>query len=193
MNQKRFLTNVSCILCVYTVTIIALILVRMSFPDEESIYYNTFRDLVPLIIAIPAAWLAYSYQRRQSYLKDVRDLYSQMVDATQDAIQYTYLEKPNQADFGKVLKSLSSLIEEIRSVFLNIGESEERAGLYPFEGIKKIHKAISNLGFGEKLNLDDRKRTRDTIVKEWKVVRRCFLFECARGTAVNPHSPYLKD
>ncbi len=110
MNEKRFRKNVILILVTYAAAITALIIVKINFPDEKSIEYNTLRDLIPLIIAIPAAWLAYSFQRRQSYLKDLRTLYSHLVSATQDAVQYTHLEKPNQSDFGRVQKSLQAVV-----------------------------------------------------------------------------------
>lgn len=191
MNEKRFRKNVILILVVYAAAIAALIVVRVHFPDEKSIEYNTLRDLIPLIIAIPAAWLAYSFQRRQSYLKDVRDIYSHMVSATQDAIQYTHLEKPNQSDFGRVQKSLSSAIEEIRAVFLNLGQSEERVGLFPFEGMKTIVRVLNELGFGDQLTPEASRKARSKIIGEWKEVRKHFLSECARGVPINPHSPFL--
>lgn len=191
MNERRFRKNVILTLVVYAAAIAALILVRVNFPDEKSIEYNTLRELIPLIIAIPAAWLAYSFQRRQSYLKDVRDLYSHMVSATQDAIQYTHLEKPNSSDFGRVQKSLSSATEEIRAVFLNLGQTEERVGLYPFEGIKTIGAALEELGFGDQLTPEARRTARSKIVDEWKELRKHFLSECDRGIPVNPHSPFL--
>jgi len=192
MNEKRFRRNVILIILAYTLAIGALIIVCVIFPDEKSIEYKTLRDLIPLIIAIPAAWLAYSFQRRQSYLKNVRDLYSHMVRATQDAIQYTHLEKPSQEQFGNVQKSLSSTIEEIRAVFLNLGQTEERVGLYPFEGIKTIVGTLNGLGFGDDLTAENRKAARDSIIEEWKELRKHFLSECARGIPINPHSPYLQ-
>lgn len=169
-----------------------LVAVRFHFPDEKSIEYNTLRDLIPLIIAIPAAWLAYSFQRRQSYLKDIRELYSHMVGATQDAIQYTHLEHPYQSDFGRVQKLLSTTIEEVRAVFINLGQTEEHVGLFPFEGIKAIIEALNELGFGDHITPEARRTARCKIICEWKKVRKHFLSECARGIPVNPQSRFLK-
>jgi hypothetical protein len=192
MNERIFKKNVLLVIGVYFVAIIIGILLKAYDPSKDAPVYGTFKDLVPLIIAIPAAWLGYCFQRRQAYLKDIRDLWSKMILAFQDTIQYTHLSEPPQAEYGKVLKALSIATEELRAVFVNIGEDGANVGLFPFESIKSIHDKISLLGFGTKFDTEQAKITRREIIELWKKLRKHFLSELERGLPANADSPYLK-
>src|SRR5262245_44070945 len=115
MNERQFRRNVLGVIGVYVAVILIGLLLKLHFPDKDNPIYVTFKDLVPLFIAIPAAWLGYCFQRRQSYLKDVRDLWSKLVSSVQKAIQYTHLEKTEQPAFAAVNESLSTVTEELRA------------------------------------------------------------------------------
>jgi hypothetical protein len=192
MNANQFKWNVVGVIIVYALLIVIGILLRSCFHGEKSVVYGTFDDLVPLAIAIPAAWLAYCFERRQAYLKDVRDLWSRLIASTQEAIQYTHLENHTQPEFAKTLKSISITIEELRGVFSNIGERAAIPVLFPFESMKNIHNSISNLGFGEQANPEKASQARTEVIKNWKKLREHFLAECARGVPIKPDSPFLQ-
>ena len=193
MNARIFRRNVIIVISVYAAAIVVGVVLRLlDTNNKDALPYSTFKDLVPLIIAIPAAWLGYCFQRRQSYLKDVRELWSKMVGPVQDAIQYTYLNSPAQSDYARVLKGLSVAIEEVRGVFANVGAAEQCIGLFPFEGLKEIHKKISRLGFDERFEREAADGARREIVEGWKEHRRSFLTELERDTPVRPDSPYLE-
>ena len=98
MNQRAFRRNVIFVIALYMSAIIAGIWLKLLDPyNNEAPAYSTFKDLIPLLIAIPAAWLGYCFQRRQAYLKDVRELWSKLVASVQDAIQYTHLPAPEHS------------------------------------------------------------------------------------------------
>jgi hypothetical protein len=42
-------------------------------PDANA--YRVFKDLIPLLIAVPAAWLGALFQKRASFLSSLRILY----------------------------------------------------------------------------------------------------------------------
>lgn len=191
MDARAFRKQVLLVVSAYILLLLLGVALRLTFPAKESLPYSTFNDLMPLAIAIPAAWLGYCVQRRQAYLKDVRELWSKVLGAVQDAIQYTHLVNPPQTEFAKVQRSLSIAVDEVRAVFANIGEGEGKIGLYPFEGLREIQDATSSFGFGEAADAARGAATRKEITRKWKEVRRHFLAECARGYPLNPHSPYL--
>lgn len=192
MNGQIFRRNVLLVIGVYAATIATGVVLRLVDTSRDALPYATFKDMVPLTIAIPAAWLGYCFQRRQSYLKDVRDLWSKMVVPVQDAIQYTYLNCPEQPDYARVLKGLSAAIEEIRGVFANVDEAEQSVGLFPFEGIKSIHRKISLLGFGNQVSREAADITRREIVEGWKELRQRYLGELERNVPARADSPFLK-
>jgi hypothetical protein len=83
-------------------------------------------------------------------------------------------------------------IEEVRGVFANVGAAERCIGLFPFEGIKAIHKRISCLGFDDGFSREAADVARREIEEGWKEHRWRFLTELERGAPVQPDSPYLK-
>jgi hypothetical protein len=188
MNARSFRINVALVITAYALAL--AVLATLAYLKHQA--YMPFKDAVPLVIAIPAAWLGFCLQRRQAYLKDVRDLWTKLVAGVQDAIQYTHLSSPPQAEYAKVLKSLSAVTEELRSVFCNVGESQGKVGLYPFERIKTIHAVVSRLGFGEAFTAESAREARAAIVANWKKLRVYYLGELERGIPANPDSPYLK-
>lgn len=192
MNARVFRRNVILVMCIYLILVVIGAVIRVVVSSPESLVYGAFKDLLPLAIAIPAAWLGYCFQRRQAYLKDVRDLWSKLVIAAQEAIQYTHLQNPPQSEFAKVQKNLSIVIEEVLGVFLNLGQAENTIGLFPFEGTKNIQKVISALGFGGVATPSNCLEARAQIIQDWKKLRTHFLSECARGEPIKPDSPYLR-
>ena len=193
MTERQFRANVISVIAVYLVVIASALVVRSMYPEKDALPYNTIRDLIPLVLAIPAAWLVYCFQKRQAYLHDVRTLWTKMIAATQEAIQYTHLTSPDQQTFASVQKSLSSVIDELRGVFVNLGESRSCVGLYPFEGMKTILRIVSEIGYGSTVTKLKSDNARVKIVEEWKKLRRSFLSECARGAPIRPDSPYLEE
>lgn len=193
MNERIFRRNVFLVIAVYGLAIAVGIGLKLLDPsNKDAPVYATFKDLVPLIIAIPAAWLGYCFQRRQAYLKDVRDLWSKLVVAVQESVQYTHLRAPEQAEYGRVLKSLSVTTEELRAIFANVGEAEGRVGLFPFESIKEIHGKVSALGFGDQFKPETAAKARQEIVILWKKLRSHFLSELERGVPARADSPFLQ-
>ncbi len=193
MTRKSLYLWTVIVLLVYAFIIAIGILLRIFFPDENgtaSVAYQTFKDLVPFFIAIPAAWLGFCFQRRVSYLSALRTLWSILIPACQQAIQYTYLEDPTEEDFAKTQKDLSIVIDSLRGVFRNFGSSGE-VGLYPYENIKDILKTISWLKFSTEHTEDDRYWARRCIKTMWSSMHQMMLLEFDREVPVYPLSKYL--
>ena len=192
MNARVFRRNVVAVICFYLLVTIVLFGAGTLGIEAHPHTYRSIKDAIPLFIAIPAAWLGYCLQRRQAYLKDVRDLWSKLVPAVQDAIQYTHLKSPTQAEYAKALKALSVAIEELRAVFSNVGETQADVGLFPFEKIKTIQSVVSRLGFDDTSTPEAARAARAEIIDSWKLLRYHFLSELERGIPARPDSPFLK-
>ena len=192
MTRRTFLKWIWIVIGIYAFAIAAGILIRIWRPTKDDIVYETFKDLVPLIIAAPAAWLGYCFQRRSSFQEQLRSFWSALVVVVQDAIQYTHLQSPTQADFSKIVCRLSYMIEELRGIYLNIGEAPSDIGLYPYESLKELADALHKLGFGEKFTTEKADATRSQIVDYWKKVRRQLLREFDRVVPTYVDSPYVR-
>jgi len=99
--------------------------------------YSTFKDVVPLIIATPAVWLGYTLQRRNSYSRQLRNVWTSVIVAVQETNEYLDSKNSNTEKLSEIMVLLSSSIDEVRGVFANLdGE------LYPFEPIKQIYQLL---------------------------------------------------
>lgn len=145
---------------------------------------------MPLIIAIPAAYLGFCFQRRLSFLQALRLLWANLITSVNAAIQYTHLTNTTDKQFGETLVMLSKSIDEVRGVYKNLKERHNDIGLYPFECLKRIHKFVAELGYG---NIDPIKaeETRRHIIHCWKDLRKSFLFEFDRSEPTAFNSPYI--
>lgn len=194
MNATRFRLNVMLVMVIYLLAaVLGLWLWTVHKPVQaEYAAYAVWKDLLPLVVAIPAAWLGYCFQRRQTYLKDVRELWSKMVPAVQTAIQYTHNTAPDAETFSKMMHELSTVIDEVRGVFSNVGEEEGTSGFFPFDSLKDIHDEVGALGYTE-YRPEVAKETRAKILRLWKLnVRRALLKELPRGEPEYPDSSFLE-
>jgi hypothetical protein len=176
MTRTHLARIVRSIAVVYALAIAAGVGLRLAFPASASPIYQTYRDLIPLIIALPAAYLAQAFQRRASYVQGLRTLWSSMVGAIAAALAYTDTPEPSKEQFTDVLRRLSGAIEEVRGFYSNV-PSGTGTGWYPFEPIKQIHGVVRELGFGEAATNARRDEAHDAIFRLWKAARERFLKE----------------
>lgn len=158
---------------------------------SSSPYYSAFRDIVPFVFGIPAAYLGYCFQRRQSYMESLRSLWTKLVHAVQESIRYTYDPTPTQREHAQALMELAIAVDEVRGVYKNIGERTGQVGVYPYEPIKEIYKAVAELGHGE-LSSDEREIARKRIKGHWRSIRANFLDEFDRAEPGKIVSPYIE-
>ncbi|MGV3708063.1 MAG: hypothetical protein ACO1Q7_04420 [Gemmatimonas sp.] len=190
MTRKHLRRILTCVIAVYATAFLAGILLRFPYAEVESPYYKTFKDLLPVMIAIPAAYLAWAFQRRSSYVQTLRALWTNMVNAVAAALAYTELRAPSEDQHMAVLTKLSITIEEVRGVFTNVPVATAPNGWYPFEPIKQIYQAMKDLGFGEMATAESKARTRAEVFRMWKDSRKQLLAEFDREMPTHHHAQY---
>lgn len=118
-------------------------------PKHSHFYgiYLFVKDMNTALLALPAAFLTYWFNRRNSYVQALRQFWDKLIPSVQEAIQYTYLESPKAEDFARVMASLSIVIDSLRGVFQNKGADDAAIGLYPYENLKKIRDLVMFLGY----------------------------------------------
>lgn len=178
------------VIATYAVALAAGIFLRMPLDDNPSGIYGLYEDLVPLIFAIPAAYLAFAFQRRNSYLQALRALWSDMVDAVTTSLIYTETAVPTEAQYLDTLRKLSAAIEEVRGVFKNIPRPDSTKGWYPFEPVKQIYQTIHNLGYGDRASAERREKAGRSIFEMWQANRTRLLAEFDRDKPTYHHAEY---
>ena len=189
---RRHLTYVlRSVAIVYFAAILAGIAIRLFFPKPDNIVYETYKDLLPLIIALPATYLAAGFQRRNSYMQALRGVWSHLVEGIAGAMTYTELESPTEEHYAATLRRLSAGIEEVRGVFKNIPVEGKPDGYFPFEPVRQIYFEIQDLGFGGKASRQERLAARERIYKMWKANRAQLLAEFERDKPTHHHADYV--
>jgi len=176
---------------VYLIAVVVGIGFRWCDNADESRYYETFVDMIPLIIALPAVWLGHCLQRRSSYLQQLRILWSQLVNAVQESMIYARIAEPTEEQHLAVLAKLAVAIDEVRGVFTNLKNPHGVRSLYPFEPIKNIYFLVLDLGCNTP-SKSDRKKTEDEIFALWREARDELLKEFDRDAPTFPHSHWAE-
>jgi hypothetical protein len=146
---------------------------RFRYPNREDMHYVLFRDLVPLLVAIPAAWLAYCFQRRASYLQQLRAVWVDVSSAAQGAIRYTHASRPTLEAQRAILESLGGAIEAVRGLF-----RPGRAS--PASSLATIRDEIEALGSCESVTALKSEAARSAILAHWYAASTRLLHEFDR-------------
>ncbi len=149
--------------------------------------------LIPLAVAIPATALAAAFNRRNSYLQALRELWRSLIPAAQSAIQYTHMTAPDQAAFARTQEAMSTAIDLLRGVFANVPRRGAPTGLFPYENLKDIYRIVSWLGFGETFRTSAASDARACITKLWQEMHTAMLEEFDRDVPIIPVGRFLWD
>ena len=190
MTRKRLTRITRSVAGVYALAIVVGVVLRVAFPAPGSLIYQTYRDLIPLIIALPAAFLAQAFQRRASYVQGMRSLWGNMVGAVAAALTYTETPSPSKEQYVDVLRRLSAAIEEVRGFYANDPSATAQGGWYPYEPIKQIHAAIRPLGFCAAASEERRRDAEDEIFAMWKRTRERFVAELEVELPTHHHAAH---
>jgi hypothetical protein len=189
MTRKTFVWSTVAVIAVYAFAITVGVILRVQFPGEHNSVYDTYKDMIPLIIALPAAYLAYVIQSRASYLTALRAAWGKIADAVAAAIVYTELPSPNREEHIETLRKLSAVIEEVRGLYKNVRAKGAPDGWYPFEPIKQIYLEIKKLGSGSP-SAEDFSAAATNVYQFWKACRAPFLAELDIDKPTYHHALY---
>ncbi len=179
MTKRSLRRSTTAVIAVYMAVIAIGVILRMTDVSSANVLYSTYKDLIGLFIAIPAAYLAFSFQRRASYLHSLHALWRTLLEGVHSARSFTYLEGSTSTEYSHVLNQLSVALDEVRGVFKNI-PFKGTPCWYPFEPLHQIHDTVRDLGWGEKATTVRRETARAQIESMWEPVREQMLLEFDR-------------
>jgi len=151
--------------------------------------FQTFRDFILLLVAIPAALLTDFFQKRNNFEDALRQLWSQISSSVNEARQYTYRSHSTEDEYRRIMVGLSRSIDEVRSVYKNLGESKTSIGYYPFESLKLIYEIFNDLGYGQ-LDPLKTKHAREQLDHHWRNFKEVFLWEFDRPEPESFNTPH---
>lgn len=141
--------------------------------------YDYLKDMALVFVTVVAAYLANVFQRRQQFVTALKEEWHEIIRAKSALYTYTQLETPAMEDYLKAFCAISETIDNMRTVYENVGETETQIGLYPFAPLHDMRRALQWLEPRKRpdISADDRKLARDAILQSFYAVREGFLGE----------------
>ena len=141
-------------------------------------FYDLLRDTSLLIVTVIAAYMAHIYQKRSSFLQNLREQWHDIVSAKGEIIYYAHLEKPTVEDYLMSARQLSECIDNMRIVYSNVGETPECVGLYPYAPLHQMRMIMEGLDPRKGMPTpEQRYEARGEIWEAFKAIREHFLDE----------------
>jgi len=140
--------------------------------------YDFIRDTSLLIVTVVAAYLTYIYQRRTTFLQNLREQWKEIVQAKASLIYYCHLPDPSLEDYLYAARQLSECIDNMRIVYANVGETDELVGLYPYSPLHHMRIVMEKLDprVGQP-TAEEKYAARGEIWDAFNAVREHFLDE----------------
>src|SRR5262245_51850400 len=141
--------------------------------------YEFLRDMSLLIATGGVAYVANIYQKRQSFIDALKEEWRDIIAAKSALFTYTQLERPTTEQYLATFCQLSETIDNMRSVYRNVGETNALVGLYPYAPLHDMRRALQTLDPRKNTNLDADARglARDAILQSFYALRETFLEE----------------
>jgi hypothetical protein len=174
MTRRGLMIRIFLAVVIYAVAIGVGCDIRFRYPKREDLHYVLYKDLIPLIVAIPAAWLAYCFQRRGSYLQQLRAAWNVAVAGAQGAIRYTSRTHPSSDDHGSVLADLGAAIDGVRGLSRNPDS-------IPIASLEAIRSLIEALGVDSQATPAQAEAARLAIQHHWEIASGRLLIEFDRA------------
>ena len=180
MTKKRLIRNILYFSIFYISVFAVAILIYFTDRTDNRKYYLLFKDVFPILMTFPVAYLGFCFQRRSNFQVALRSLWTNIIHAVNRAILFTEFKANSPQDQVDVLLALSKAIDEVRGVYYNIHQSKTKKGLYPFESLKTIYKIIEELNPNE-WHPEQMKAANMKIKHHWQIIRKVFLAEFDRS------------
>jgi hypothetical protein len=150
--------------------------------------YEYLRDMSLLIATGGVAYIANVFQKRASFVEALKEEWRDIIAAKSALFTYTQLERPTLEQYLATFCRLSETIDNMRSVYQNVGETDALVGLYPYAPLHDMRRALQTLDprKNPEPNADTRSLVRDAILQSFYALRETFLEELDQEAPDHP-------
>jgi hypothetical protein len=150
--------------------------------------YEYLRDMSLLIATGGVAYIANMFQKRSSFVEALKEEWRDIIATKSALFAYTQLERPTLEQYLATFCRLSETIDNMRSVYQNVGETDELVGLYPFAPLHDMRRALQTLDPRKTPDADAETRNlvRDAILQSFYALRETFLEELDQEAPDHP-------
>ena len=132
-----------------------------------------------LIATGGVAYVANVYQKRASFVDALKEEWRDIIATKSAVFSFTQIERPTIDQYLTAFCKLSETIDNMRSVYQNVGETDDLIGLYPFAPLHDMRRALQTLD-PRRLPVPDadaRNLARDAVLQSFYALRENFLEE----------------
>lgn len=150
--------------------------------------YEFLRDMSLLIATGGVAYITNVFQKRSTFVESLEREWRGIV-ATKSVL-YAFCEKqyPSADDYLAAFCRISETLDNMRTVYQNVGETDGLVGLYPYAPLHDMRRALQTLDPRKNGNItpEQRKIVRDAILQSFYALRERFLEELDLATPDHP-------
>jgi hypothetical protein len=143
--------------------------------------YEYLRDMSLLIATAGVAYITNVFQKRHSFVEALKEEWRDIIATKSALFAYTQIEQPTTEQYIETFCKLSETIDNMRSVYQNVGETDDLIGLYPFAPLHDMRRALQTLDPRKSINAqvdaEQRNLARDCILQSFYALRETFLEE----------------
>ena len=141
--------------------------------------YEFLRDMSLLIATGGVAYITNAYQKRSNFIAALKEEWRDIIAAKSGLFSYTQLEKPTLELYLATFCQLSETIDNMRSVYQNVGETGDIVGLYPYAPLHDMRRALQTLDprKNPSPSAEMRALVRDAVLQSFYALRETFLEE----------------
>jgi hypothetical protein len=92
--------------------------------------YEYLRDMSLLIATGGVAYITNMFQKRHGFVEALKEEWRDIIATKSALFAYTQLERPTLEQYIATFCKLSETIDNMRSVYRNVGETDDLVGLY---------------------------------------------------------------
>lgn len=140
--------------------------------------YEYLRDMALLIATAGVAYITNAFQKRHGFLEALKEEWRDIIGTKSALFAYTQTDNPTTEQYIETFCKLSETIDNMRSVYQNVGETSDLIGLYPFAPLHDMRRALQTLDPRKGTpDADQRALVRDCILQSFYALRETFLEE----------------
>ena len=141
--------------------------------------YDYMKDMALIFITVIAAYLANVFQKRSNFVGSLEREWRGIVQTKTALFRYSEKSDPSHDDYLDAFCAISATLDNMRIVYENVGENEHLIGLYPYEPLHDMRRALMTLNPKKHASISDQQRriVRDAIVQCFSALRENFLEE----------------
>jgi hypothetical protein len=141
--------------------------------------YEYLRDMSLLIATAGVAHITNVFQKRHGFLEALKEEWRDIISTKSALFAFTQIERPTTEQYIETFCRMSETIDNMRSVYQNVGETSDLVGLYPFAPLHDMRRALQTLDPRKvpDADADQRNLVRDCILQSFYALRETFLEE----------------